>query len=192
MKNIFFTFLSLALMQAAIGQGSGSSEFNHGIGIKYFGYGGTDQNTSYGLVYSPKINVARVGESGSVSVGTRLSAGVNFHNDAVGSFMYEVPLLTELNFGMGAWKENQHVFGVYLGGGYGIHNITASKKYNLKAYKIAGPVLSAGLRFNVPRGFMAGNWELGGNYMIDTKNSYTLYNPYGISLTLLMGIDEFY
>ena len=139
--------------------------FSHSIGFSGFGgvtpdyYGGSSYSAG-GLTYSPRFNFLLLSPSSSFSFGTHLTLGGSFSTSSNGydsqsssTFMADIPLVIEYNFGNAATREAFKRWGFFAGGGYGWHNAKANVLYPDGYYSedihLAGPVISAGFRFPI-------------------------------------------
>ena len=123
--------------------------FSHAAGGKVFiGSGEGFEYSSFGILYSPRLNFVEIGDSSTLSLGTHLGLGFQgSYNSRDGgessSFVFDVPVVVEFNFGQASNNDNDDGFGFYAGAGYGIH------KSSDFGESFSGPVASAGLRFAI-------------------------------------------
>jgi hypothetical protein len=159
MKTLCFAFLACCLATGTFAQ-----SFRNGIGIAYFSTSGQGlkSTNSFGLTYSPRVNVYE-DEHSSVSIGLPISIGLSLHistnsdgsDNNSASAMVDLPLLVNYNYGAGSTRECEDRFGFFVGAGFGYHHADGvqdttdaygnqgSYSYSLNAY---GPVGNAGIR----------------------------------------------
>ena len=147
-----------------------SQSFMHGVGLSIFvSKVPTSDIAAYGgVTYSPRINFLET-ESLSVSAGVPLSVGMSgsySYTSAYGyddesntlRFMFNAPLIINLNVGAGSTKENESRFGFFVGGGFGYHygdfNVTKTDDYgNMydadESMSTYGPAANLGFRIAV-------------------------------------------
>ncbi|HMK02956.1 MAG TPA: hypothetical protein VK489_02140 [Ferruginibacter sp.] len=115
-----------------------SQTFMHGVGITVIGSttargSNSDIGFGEGFTYFPRINFVETG-SLSVSAGVPLVLGISastststdiygdtYGNSSVG-FVFQAPLIINLNMGRGSTKENTQKFGWFVGAGFGYHH----------------------------------------------------------------------
>ena len=136
-KNIVVTFLFTILFVSCLK----SQSFSHSFGIGFLaGYEGL----GLGSVYSPRINMVKIGEGVTASVGTHFALALNTSSDGastIQSFVgIEMPLVFELNFGAKSHPDNYNSFGGFIGVGYGFSSISSDRFAK-------GVVYNAGFRF---------------------------------------------
>ncbi len=119
--------------------------FSHAVGAKYFLATNSDLDYSaVGILYSPRLNVVELGDNSTVSIGTHIGLAFQGNSrDGSSSFVYDLPIVAEYNFGSTSNRDNDESFGFYVGGGYSIHN--SSDFYEA----ISGPVVGGGVRFMI-------------------------------------------
>lgn len=144
--------------------------FMHGVGVSIFvtKIEATDIATFGGFTYSPRVNFLET-ESLALSVGIPLSiatSGSYSYNSRNGyysennslRFMFNAPLIINLNVGAGSTKETESRFGFFVGGGFGYHygdfNVieTDEDGYSNEteaAFATYGPAANAGIRIAV-------------------------------------------
>lgn len=146
-----------------------SQSFLHGAGVSVFvsKVQATDIAAYGGFTYSPRINFLET-ESLALSAGIPLSFGTSgsySYNSRTGydsenslRFMFNAPLIINLNVGAGSTKENESRFGFFVGGGFGYHygnfNDIKTDEYgysyeNDAAFATYGPAGNAGIRIAV-------------------------------------------
>ncbi len=140
--------------------------FSHSIG--FTGFGGItpdlyqDQSyTAFGFTYSPRVNFLVLSPASSFSFGTHLTFGGSFSastdnygdTHTASTYMADIPLVLEYNFGNAATREAFKRWGFFVGGGYGWHNARANVDYEGYLYPedvhLAGPVFNVGMRFPI-------------------------------------------
>ncbi len=151
--------------------GASAQSFMHGAGLNVFVATAPNGKAAVngGVSYSPRFNFIEQ-EDMSVSVGLPFTAGVSGsysanYNSQYGSsssntlsFMFNAPLLVNLNMGAGSTKESESRFGYFVGAGFGYHygsyNISDILNYEETSTKFStiGPVGNAGVRFGVGSG----------------------------------------
>lgn len=148
-----------------------SQSFMHGVGTIIFVDKAADSDAGVigGLTYSPRFNFLEK-DNLSVSIGVPLSVGVSGSYSAnYGSysgesnslsFMFDAPLMINLNLGCGSTKESDRRFGFFIGAGYGYHYGTSSESFtDFNGYEYSdnvqssttGPAGNLGVRFGVGR-----------------------------------------
>lgn len=147
-----------------------SQSFMHGVGLSVFvSKVKTSEIAAFGgVTYSPRINFLE-NESLSVSAGVPLSIGLsgnysyNSMNDYTSEsntlrFMFNAPLIVNLNMGAGSTKENESRFGFFVGGGFGYHygdfNVIREDEYGYlydaeETLSTYGPAANIGFRIAV-------------------------------------------
>lgn len=128
MKKIYF----LALLCFSLTTGF-SQSFMHGVGVSIFVSKAKESDLAAygGFTYSPRINFVET-ESLSLSAGIPMSVGTSGSYSYTSSygytsesntlrFMFNAPLIINLNIGAGSTKENESRFGFFVGGGFGYH-----------------------------------------------------------------------
>jgi hypothetical protein len=189
--------LSLALVFTA--SVSFCQTFMHGAGVAILVSSSTGNTTSVGegFTYSPRVNFLET-EDISVSVGIPLSFGIsgsysgdynNYNgynaNNTLG-FVFNAPLIVNLNIGRGSTKENSDKMGYFLGAGFGYHhasfngdNLDENGNYISGISKINsfGPQANAGVRIGVGRSYK--NIEINLSYMKGVNA--TMASLYGLA-----------
>lgn len=126
-KMMFFVILSFSITSGF------SQTFMHGVGVSVFvtKVKETQIGAFGGVTYSPRINFLET-ESLALSAGVPLSIGMSgaySYNSMNGygyesntlRFMFNAPMIINLNVGAGSTKENESRFGFFVGGGFGYH-----------------------------------------------------------------------
>jgi len=128
-RIIFFIFIQTFLFSKAHSQ-----TFMHGVGLGVYGtdFPQGDDGVYAAFSYSPRVNFVET-EALSVSAGIPFSIGFS-GNYAAGysstygtyeensvRFMFNAPLIFNLNVGAGSTKENEKRIGFFVGAGFGYH-----------------------------------------------------------------------
>ena len=165
MKHVILLALACITLSGAFAQ-----TFTHGVGFTIFStqaQGASSQITG-ALTYSPRINFVEA-ESFSLSVGVPLSVGLSgsYNSNSYGttdnslSFLLNVPVLVNFNWGQGSTRDNESRFGFFAGAGFGYHygsfNESEYDAYGNQydspsTVSSYGPAADAGIRFGVGRG----------------------------------------
>lgn len=151
-----------------------SQSFMHGAGVGIYvdKVEDMDPRASFAFTYSPRFNFVET-ESMSVSVGIPISVGFsgsynyNYSNgyseetNTLG-FMFNAPLMVNLNLAAGSTKGNRKRIGYFVGGGFGYHYSasTDAEYYDENGELVSshtegsatGPAANAGMRIRVGRG----------------------------------------
>lgn len=147
-----------------------SQSFMHGAGVGVFVADAPLTDVAVGgmLTYSPRFNFME-NESLSLSLGVPMSIGFSgsysvSYSSYYGSseentlrFMFNAPLILNLNVGAGSTKENEQRFGFFVGGGFGYHYGSYAKEVKVDDYvdyeegygNSYGPAGNIGARFAV-------------------------------------------
>lgn len=142
-----------------------SQSFSHSIGVGVLAGG---EGIGLGSVYSPRINIVKMGEGATASVGTHFALAANTDSEGSQSFFgIEIPIMFELNFGAKSHPDNQNSFGGFLGMGYGFSSISSDEFTE-------GVVYNAGLRFS-------GDWGIRFAYM-DNSDPYKEFGAASITV----------
>lgn len=169
MKNSIFYSLLLTFIIfgfSAKAQNNISFSFKGGGGL-YVGGG----SGGYAAVLSPRLNFLSLSDIGTLSVGTHLGLGFSSnssYNSRTGaegqsSFVFDLPLMLELNLGNGSSPDNENDFGGFLGLGYGISRLANNDlNYGGNSATTSGPVFNAGLSFR--------NFGFRLSYLISSKD----------------------
>ena len=167
MKKIILSAALLFSVSVAFCQ-----SFMHGVGITVIGSttgegSNSDIGFGEGFTYSPRFNFFET-EKLSVSVGIPLSLGISastsngynsngyyYDNSTVG-FVFNAPLIVNLNMGRGSTKENRQKFGYFVGAGFGYHHgdfLTDDPSGYINSYtsNTFGPAANGGVRLGVGR-----------------------------------------
>lgn len=110
----------------------------------------------YELTYFPRVNF-ELGTNSSFSAGLPLSFGGGMAKDVVYDkagfyFSYDIPILADINFGLGATEESERSFGYFLGGGFGYNHIGFSLIEGLDKINSYGPIAHGGFRIKSGNG----------------------------------------
>ena len=163
--TICFIFLITPIFFQSFMQGAGLSFLISGAGEK-------DVYVSEGITYSPRFNFVET-KSLSLSIGIPFSIGMSGGYNSTSTngqttttntlgFMFNAPLIFNLNLGAGSTKENKNRVGFFIGAGYGFHsgkfhdrttsqNLFTTFDKPSDNYVINGPVQNIGMRFRVGR-----------------------------------------
>lgn len=147
-----------------------SQSFMHGAGVSIFipKIKASDIAAYGGFTYSPRINFLET-ESLSLSAGIPLSVATSgsYSYNSRGAyatesnslrFMFNAPLIINLNVGAGSTKETESRFGFFVGGGFGYHYgdfytiVEDEYGYSYEgdaSFATYGPASNAGIRIAV-------------------------------------------
>lgn len=154
-----------------------SQSFMHGAGVGIYvdKVKDMDPRASFAFTYSPRFNFVET-ESMSVSVGIPISVGFSgsynyTYNSRSGGygdetntlgFMFNAPLMVNLNLAAGSTKKNRDRIGYFVGAGFGYHYSasTDAEYYDENDMLVtkstegsaSGPAANAGMRIRVGRG----------------------------------------
>jgi len=181
--------LKLAVMAIALlvaGAAKAQVSFNHSFGANgYYATGGS----GWGFLYSPRLNLAELGNDMTFSVGTHLglglSGGTNSQTGAEGSFLLDLPLMAELNFGHAANSDSRADWGGFAGLGYGYNTMAYSENTAFGTVSgsssSSGLVINAGIRTKAIKDISCGlrvsymiNFKTGGSDVFGIGAFYTL------------------
>lgn len=154
-----------------------SQSFQHGVGLGFFidkieeEY--IDPRVNFSVLYNPRFNFVET-QSLSVSVGIPITIGFSgsyeagynsydggYEENTLG-YMFNAPVMLNLNLGGGSSKKSNKLFGGFIGGGYGIYSSNSTDVYHYD-YELGeeymtsaggstfGPAANAGVRFGVGR-----------------------------------------
>lgn len=175
--HIYLSFLLFFLPTIAFSQA-----FMQGVGISYV-YGKTrmrEPNSNYwptidfrGMTYFPRLNVQERDQT-AVSIGLPFVFGLSVGlGSSVNSFSYvvDVPLVVDYNFGHHATKSARGIFGGYVGAGIGLtheqNNVDSDFFPGYRSTQTSyGPLARAGLRFRIPLNVGELSFTLGAFYKI--------------------------
>lgn len=165
MKKIFLSAIISSFFTAAFSQ-----TFMHGVGVSIFvtKIPNTQIGAFGGATYSPRINMMET-EALALSIGVPLSIGTSgsySYNSSYGytsetsalRFMFNAPLVINLNVGAGSSPENESRFGFFIGGGFAFHygdfNVIKVDEYGNSfednaAFSTSGVAANAGIRIAV-------------------------------------------
>lgn len=129
---------------------------SHALGL---GILAGEEGAGFGTVYSPRINVIKIGEGMTTSIGTHFGLILNTDSDGSStsqSFIgIEFPIMLELNFGANSHPDNSNSFGGFVGVGYGFSTMSQADPGEAIA---TGMFLVGGLRFR-------GDWGIKLSYL---------------------------
>lgn len=139
------------------------AQFSSSVGASLFLVSGenTGSSTPYGVTYSPRYSF------GSLSVGVPITIGMSgSYNSRSGvsegsSFTYQLPLVVDYNFGLGAADDEDSPFGGYAGIGYSLFSTSYVGTFSSGTLPANGPMLQAGVRFLIKEKIIS----LGGSYL---------------------------
>lgn len=125
-------------------------EFNHSAG---FGLYASETSSGYALQYSPRLNLLELSDEMSLSVGSHLGVGfsgsVNSQTGGSGSFVLDLPLMAEVNFGHASSTNSSVGFGGFLGAGFGYHKASYDDGFSSGDRGATGLVFNGGFRTNL-------------------------------------------
>jgi hypothetical protein len=167
MKKILFLALATFGFSNAFSQ-----SFMHGAGVGFYvdKVENMDARLSFALTYSPRFNFVET-ESMSVSVGIPVSVGFSgSYNYSYNSgyseetntlgFMFNAPVMVNLNLAAGSTKANRSRIGGFVGAGFGYHySASTDTDYYDENNELVviegsatGPAANAGMRIRVGGG----------------------------------------
>jgi hypothetical protein len=151
MKKDFVIFLTLFFsFHFLLAQVS----FSHTLGASI--YSATDNTSSAGITYSPRLNVMELADEVTLSVGTHLGAGLSLNSrSGATSLALDIPLVAEVNMGCGSHRDASSDFGGFAGIGYGISRIGEQSAFGTGYNKASGFLINAGFQTDLFR-FPAG------------------------------------
>ncbi|MCI5058398.1 MAG: hypothetical protein MRY83_19965 [Flavobacteriales bacterium] len=131
----------LSVVQFSFGQLS----FSHSLGGAYYA---TSITGAPGIMYSPRLNFMELSDETTVSIGTHLGLGVVFNSRDGGSNSYvlDLPIVAEINFGLAANQDTRSSFGGFVGLGYGFNRIGADSTFGSDFNEGSGVLFNGGLR----------------------------------------------
>ncbi|MBC8033528.1 MAG: hypothetical protein H7Y03_05245 [Chitinophagaceae bacterium] len=187
MKKIF-----VLLILCFTASGVFSQAFMHGAGVGVFvDKARYSDAKAYGtLIYSPRVNFVET-ETMALSVGIPITIGFsgsytsNSYSGDSGDFgfLFNAPVVVNINMGRGSTKDNESKFGYFAGAGFGYHYgartfIDEYYDYNESStFSAYGPAANAGVRIGVGRSHK--NIEILLSYMRGIDDSKA--NIYGLS-----------
>jgi len=123
--------------------------------------------SSYGIVYSPRLNFYQPSDEMTLSLGAQLGVNMdgNFNSQTgvSGSFGYDLPVYLGMNFGAGASKDSKALVGGFLGGGYSVSSFSYANDFGAWSDSFSGPMAIAGIRANIKEQV----FELNGSYTLN-------------------------
>ena len=164
MKKTYLLAIAFLVSTASFSQ-----SFMHGVGVSVFvtKVKASDIAAYGGFTYSPRINFLER-ESISLSAGIPLSVATSgsysyntnsgYTSDNTLRFLFNAPMVINLNVGAGSTREAESRFGFFVGGGFGYHygnfNIIETDQYgytyeNEGLFGTYGPAANAGFRIAV-------------------------------------------
>ena len=105
------------------------------------------------VTYFPRLNF-ELGYNSSFSIGAPISIGIgaasdiNKENSGV-YFSYSLPVMADLNLGLGAVEETEKRFGYFLGGGFGYGYVNLELTSGSSKISSYGPLAHGGVRFKI-------------------------------------------
>ncbi len=127
--------------------GNAQPGFRHSLGVTYYSYFNA---SSFGLMYSPRIQLFQTGKESNISLGSHLSGGLAWHSFEGGmNYYFDVPLMLEYHFGHGSEPSTRSKTGGFFGVGGGYNTIGDGNVWNVDKYQATGIVVNAGLRRNI-------------------------------------------
>lgn len=140
MKKILLTIALFYSVQFAFGQVS----FSHSFGAALYASSSTLMPA---LTYSPRVNILELKKEITVSAGTHLGLGAFIDSyTGSGAFMYDIPLVAEINFGHAAKPKTRSSFGGFAGLGYGINKTITDGSTEETEDSANGIIFNAGIR----------------------------------------------
>jgi hypothetical protein len=125
-------------------------EFNHSFGGVFYA---SENSSGYGILYSPRLNLVELSDEVSLSAGSHVGLGfsgsANSQTGASGSFVLDLPLLAEINFGHASSSNSSIGFGGFLGAGFGYNRMSYSDVFGSGDRAATGLVLNGGFRTNL-------------------------------------------
>lgn len=134
----------------------------------------SQSSSAVGILYSPRLNLVEVGDNSTISVGTHIALTFEANSRSETSFVYDIPIVAEYNFGLASNNDNDDSFGFFIGGGYGIYDS------NNLVDSVTGPVVNGGLRFLISDNPI----DVSASYLIGADN----INVFGLGLQYVFGI----
>ena len=168
--SLFFVFLSNINAQITYSHSAGASIFS------------SKNVISGGINYSPRINIIKLDENLTFSLGSHIAIGMPRKVNGVKYLDYDLPFVAELNFGQGAKPGAGPKLGGFIGAGFGINKMGSKDSISIfNNYNDAsGIVINGGLRLlinDMPCGFRI-------SYLINGKKQYNDVFIFGIFFTL--------
>lgn len=174
-KNILLGTFLLLLSQFSFGQIS----FSHSLGVSYYS---SSLASAPGIMYSPRINFIELSDETTISAGTHLGLGILYNSgEGASSFVLDLPIVAEINFGHGANPDTESSFGGFAGLGFGISKISSASAFGTDYNNAAGIVINGGIRTIIkekPLGLRV-------SYLLNTKEGYK--NVIGIGVFYTFG-----
>jgi hypothetical protein len=172
MKHITKLALCAVLICATMQTAFAQMSFSHSAGLSLY-YATTVASPAF--LYSPRLNVAKLGEDKTLSVGTHLGAWIAINSRTGGGVALDLPLVVEYN-------DADAEIGGFVGAGYGI-NLMGASGYG--GNNSAGPLVNAGFRavlFGQPITIRA-------SYLLNTKPD-TGNDVIGLGLAYNLGVSR--
>jgi hypothetical protein len=153
MKKNTIKLVVLAMALFANFAGKAQVEFNHSVGGGL--YASANSGGGYALVYSPRLNLTELSDELSISVGSHLGAGLEFSSNSrsgsSGSFILDIPVVAELNFGHACSSNSSAGFGGFVGAGFGFNKMSYDNGIFSSDRNATGVVINGGFRTNLIR-----------------------------------------
>ncbi len=152
--------------------------FSHAIGISIYRY-------SPAIIYSPRINLVQLNKETNLSLGTHLAYGFRPNSQISGNikntgsfFVYEVPLVAEINFGCGSSPQAYSNTGGFFGIGYAVNETGRSPLPSGYYNEASGIYFNAGLRTITKKNYLRLGLRL--SYLKNFKTNYDDEIGFGI------------
>ena len=125
------------------------TSFSHSIGGGIFA--GNKSGSGQGITYSPRLNFMELGDEMTLSAGTHLSLGFsgtsNSQSGSSGSFLIDLPIVAEMNFGCGSNNDSRSSFGGFIGAGFGYNKMASSDPvFGTTSMSSSGLLVNGGIR----------------------------------------------
>ena len=139
---------SIALLFVMI-TGFSFGQFSHRFGGTYFGVYSSEFSSTSGLgfTYFPKISFNSL--SLGMPVSLALSALSGSGNSSGLALTYHIPVVADLNFGLGSTPDENDDRGIggYIGGGFGFYSTQYTSSIGNGSLTAFGPIARTGIRF---------------------------------------------
>jgi hypothetical protein len=139
-----------------------------------------ESEPTLGLMYSPRVNVIQFNNS-TISLGTHFAmafeGSFNTNGNNSSSFVFDIPFVIEYNFGLASNRRNTDKFGLYVGGGYGVHNSGGSETISSKISGFIGNIgvrfFSFGVPFDIHASYLKGTGDTSNDSVFGLGLQYT-------------------
>lgn len=165
-KLVFLVLIISLTTKTTFGQIS----FSHAVGISIF-------RLIPAITYSPRLNLVQLNKETNLSLGTHLAYGFRPYKDASGPiknqgsfFVYEVPLVAEINFGCGSSPQSNSNIGGFFGIGYAVNKTSRSPLPSSYYNEASGIYFNAGVRTITKRNYLRLGLRL--SYLKNFKTDY--------------------